>query len=213
MSASEILKAEKREKVGTRASRKLRAQGRIPASIQAPGDDVHIDFSIVEHDFLATRRHHTHLYDIDIAGVQETAVVNELQWDTFGDRILHVEFKRVKRGEKTESTVQLEFFGHPKGGVLNHLVNDITVSSIPSLIPDSIEIKVDHLEPGDTILASQLDMPEGVEIAIPGDTMIAVVAIPKEVVDETAAEGEEGEVPPTDAGEAPAKPEGGEPAS
>jgi len=210
MSSSEVLKCEKREKVGTRASRKLRAQGRIPASLQAPRDDLHIDFSISEHDFLATRRHHTHLYDLDIGGTEESAVVNELQWDTFGEHILHVEFKRVRRGEKTESTVQLEFLGHPKGGVLNHLVGDITISSIPSLIPDSIEVNVDELEPGDTILANQLELPEGVELAIPPETMIAVVAIPREVVEET--EGEEGETPAAE-GDSPAKPEGDEPSA
>lgn len=210
MSQSEVLKGTKREKVGTRAARKLRANGRLPASLQAHGEDLHIDFSIDETEFLATRRHHTHLYDLDIEGTQEAAVVQELQWDTFGERLLHIEFKRVRRGEKTESTVALEWFGHPKGGVLNHLVNDITISSIPSKIPDSIEVKVGELEPGDSIHASDLELPEGVELAIPGDTLIANVVVPRADAADEGEEAAEGEAPAAEGGEAPpAQPEGG----
>ena len=87
MSESEILKAKTRDKVGTRHARKLRMEGRIPASIPAHGEGKHVDFHISEHDFLATRRHHTHLYEIDIEGSLETAVVRELQWDTFGEHL------------------------------------------------------------------------------------------------------------------------------
>ena len=58
---SEQLKAEPRTRVGTRAARALRAEGRIPASMNADSTRGHVDFSISEHEFLGTRRRHTHL--------------------------------------------------------------------------------------------------------------------------------------------------------
>jgi large subunit ribosomal protein L25 len=196
MSESEVLKAQKRTQVGTRPARRLRMDGRIPASIPAHGDGGHVDLHVSEHDFLATRRHHTHLYEIDVEGTVETAVVRELQWDTFGEHILHIEFKRVRLGEETESEVELEFAGTPKGGLINHLVTHVTIRSVPTKIPDSIEVKVGHLVPGDTVSAGQLELPEGVSLVTEADTMVAVVVVPRADTEEPAeAEG-------TDAGTA-----------
>lgn len=173
MAQSQILKAQKREQLGSRASRKLRANGSLPANIQ--GDGAHIDISINEREFLASRRHHVHLYDIDVEGKTETAVVRELQWDTFGDNILHVEFKAVTRGVETESDVALAFVGVPKGGVVNHLVDALTIRCIPSLIPDNLEVSIDGLEPGAHVKASDIQLPEGITLA--GDPEIDVATI------------------------------------
>ena len=173
MAQSQILKAQKREKLGSRASRSLRASGNIPANIQ--GDVDHIDISIDERDFLASRRAHVHLYDIEVDGKTETAVVRELQWDTFGDNILHVEFKAVTRGVETESEVALAFVGVPKGGVVNHLVDALTIRCIPSLIPDNLEVSIDGLEPGAHVKATDIKLPEGISLADDPDVDVATI--------------------------------------
>jgi large subunit ribosomal protein L25 len=191
MAQSEVLTAQKRAKLGSADARSLRAEGRVPANLQGDGD--HVDFSIDMREFLATRRHHTHLYDIDLEGTKESAVVRELQWDAFGDNIIHVEFKRVQRGVETESEVMIEWIGQPKGGILNHLVDHITVSCIPSLIPDSIEVRVEHLEEGQHLKASDLKLPEGISLAIDPETEIATVITAGGGASDEAGEGEEGE--------------------
>jgi large subunit ribosomal protein L25 len=191
MAQSEVLTAQKRAKLGSADARSLRAEGRVPANLQGDGD--HVDFSIDMREFLATRRHHTHLYDIDLEGTKESAVVRELQWDAFGDNIIHVEFKRVQRGVETESEVMIEWVGQPKGGILNHLVDHITVSCIPSLIPDSIEVRVEHLEEGQHLKASDLKLPEGISLAIDPETEIATVITAGGGASDEAGEGEEGE--------------------
>ena len=197
---SATLKGIVRKKLGSRHSRYLRKQGRIPVSIQ--GDDKeHVHASIEEDTFLAARRHHEHLFDIELdAGGTETALVRELQWGPFSEEILHVEFKRVVRGQKTEVEVDLEFLGHPKGGMLNHLMTHITVMALPSQIPDKIEVKVDSLEEGAHLVAGDLVLPEGVDLATDADAQVAnVTAVQAEAAEET--EGEEGEE-----GAAPAAP-------
>ncbi len=192
MATSEVLKAQKRAKLGSTTARVLRAEGRIPSNIQGDGD--HLDFSIDSREFLATRRRHTHLYDIDIDGTVETGVVRELQWDTFGDSIIHVEFKRVVRGVETESEVALSWIGQPKGGILNHLVEHIAVRCIPSLIPDSIEVIVNTLEAGQHLKASDIVLPEGLTLAIdPGTEIATVMTASGAVADEDEDEDGEGE--------------------
>jgi large subunit ribosomal protein L25 len=169
------LTAAPREKLGTRASRKLRLQGRVPASIQGESKPT-LHFSLDEDEFLAARRGHAHLFDIDLGGgTPEAALVRELSWNAFGDRIVHVEFRRVLRDRETEVEVELEFVGHPKGGILHHLVTHLTIVSLPVDIPDAIEVKVDHMEIGKPLLAKDIVLPPRVRLAIPAETLIASV--------------------------------------
>ena len=126
MSDSSILTAERREIVGTSAARKVRSAGRIPASLQADGESAHLDISIDEREFLTSRRQHVHLYDIDVEGEVSSAIVRELQWDAFGDNIIHVEFRRVQRGVEIESVVALTTVGQANG-VVNLLVSQIAL--------------------------------------------------------------------------------------
>jgi large subunit ribosomal protein L25 len=196
---SEILKATARTQLGTRHARRLRADGRIPASLGADDKHPHADIHIEAHNFMATRRRHTHLYDIEVEGMSgmQMAVVRELQWDTFGESITHIDFKRVQANVKTESEVELDFVGHPKGGIINHLVMHVTVSCIPSLIPDSIEVPVGHLELGGAVYLRELKAPEGVEILGNKDQKVAVVVMAaKPEIAATPAEGAEGAAAP-----------------
>jgi large subunit ribosomal protein L25 len=195
MAQSATLKAEARTKLGSRACRALRANGMIPANLQPADGKDHVDLAINEHEFLASRRNHVHLYDIELGKESESAVVRELQWDTFGDNIIHVEFKRVQRGVETETEVELSFVGMPKG-VVNHTMQHIAIMSIPSKIPDAIEVDVDGLEDGTHILAKDLKLPEGVSLAVDPEEEVAVIAaVREEVVEEEGEEGEEPEGP------------------
>ena len=207
MSDSSVLAAERREIVGTRAAREVRNAGRIPASLQADAESPHVDISIDEREFLASRRQHVHLYDIDVDGELSAAIVRELQWDAFGDNIVHIEFRRVQRGVEIESVVELRTVGQA-GGVVNLLVSQITIRSIPSKIPHGLEISVKGAEEGTHMTAGQIELPEGVSLAIDLETEVVTISTLKEEIEEpveAAIEGEEGVEPDVEGeGEAPA---------
>jgi large subunit ribosomal protein L25 len=176
------LKTVPRPSAGTRAARKLRLQGRIPVSLQGERKESLL-LSIDQHEFLAARRQHEHVFMLEFeGGGSDSVMVRELQWDPLGEDILHVEFRRVDLTRETEAEVMLEFVGHPKGGVLNHLVAQVTVAAIPSKIPDKIEVKVDAMELGHPLFASELKLPEGVRLVTPATLPIAVVVIVKEEI-------------------------------
>jgi large subunit ribosomal protein L25 len=192
---STTLEAAVREKVGTRHARALRAAGRIPASLQETAEKPHLDLSIDEEAFLTTRRHHQHLYELSIGGQVETALVKELAWDVFGERILHVEFRRVDRHAKTDVPVPIEFFGTPKSGLLVHVLTELTVRTTPDNIPDTVVVKVGELEPGALVTAGMVELPEGVELGedVEPDTEVARVAAPRaEAAAPAEGEAEEG---------------------
>ena len=200
------LKTSSRNRLGSRAARVLRLQGRIPISLQGEGKQslfLHID----EHEFLTARRRHEHVFMLELeGGASDSVMVRELQWDPLGEDIVHVEFRRVDLTRETEAEVPLEFVGHPKGGVLNHTVALVTVAAIPSKIPDSIEVKVDAMELGHPLYARDLKLPEGVRLVTPGSVSVAVVVIVKEEVAApvAAAVPAEGEAVPSAEGAAPA---------
>ena len=176
MAQTATLDANPREKIGSRDARKLRRAGRIPVNLMAADGKPAAALSIDADEFLRLRRAHVHLYDLQIGEELESALIRELQWDTFGETILHVDFKRVQRGVETEADVELEFLSHPKSGYANHLVTHITIKTLPSKIPDSIVVKLGELDEGDHVKAGDLEMPEGVTLAVPEDLELVVIA-------------------------------------
>lgn len=191
-----MLNVVNREKLGTRAAKKLRLQGMIPVSIQGIGKP-NLDAAINEDEFLTLRRAHEHVFDLTYAdGKEDTALVRELQWDVIRERIIHVEFRRIVRGQKTELVVDIRFEGQPKGGVTNQLVSQVTILALPRNIPDGLEVDMEGLEPGEAVHASDIELPEGVELVTEDETVLATVTIPRgieetPVGEEGLAEGEE----------------------
>jgi len=189
MSKSKPLTAAAREKLGTRHARTLRANGRIPAALRSTAEAPHLDLSIDETEFLTSRRAHQHLYELEIGGQIQTALVNQLEWDVFGERILHVEFRRVDRHQKTDVRVPIEFFGNPKSGVVVHVMSELVVRTTPDRIPDSVTAKIGDLEPGMVVLAGSIELPAGVELSPQVDPKaeVARVTVIKIEVPETPA--------------------------
>ncbi len=188
-----ILKAQKRDQLGSRSARKLRAQGRIPASIQGegrPNTDVHLDLS----EFLAARRHHHNLFEIDLGSESETAIVRELQWDLLGEKPVHIELRRVVRGRAIETEVDIDFRGTARSGAVQHLINRLEIRAIPSKIPDEIvvESSIFDEQGRETLTAGEIQLPEGVELVSDPKLVVAQVVSASSIEDGlTAAEPEE----------------------
>lgn len=187
-----ILQCSVRDKVGSRDARKLRAMGRMVASLQADAGHGHVNLHFDEASFHAARRAHVHLFDLEFDGKTESAIVNELQWDALGDTLVHVEFKRVVRGQTTESIVPLVFRGTP-AGILNHDINEVHIESLPSVIPDAIIINVEGLEPGTHIKAKDVKCPEGVKLLLAPETDVAVITEKRGASSSDAGDEGEGE--------------------
>ncbi|MCU0725919.1 MAG: 50S ribosomal protein L25, partial [Planctomycetes bacterium] len=103
----------------------------------------------------------------------------EIQMDNLGKRLLHVDFDRIREGEKVELDIELRYFGQPKveGAVFQVLFGEVTVRCLPTAIPDRIEVDVREIKKGDEIRAKQIVLPEGVELVDPkGEEIIAILA-------------------------------------
>jgi large subunit ribosomal protein L25 len=199
------LQSEPRKKLGSRTAAALRSMGRIPASLELTKEAPHVDFSIDADEFMTARRRHQHVFELDFAGKKEAAIVRHLDWDTFGDSIIHVEFRRVDLKKKTEVEVDLHFVGHPKG-VLNQLMAHVKVMALPTEIPDELEVSVADLEPGTSVTAAQIKLPANVDLVTnPAATVARISEIKVEVAAApAAAEGATAGAEGATAGAAPA---------
>jgi large subunit ribosomal protein L25 len=188
------LAAQPRTKLGSRYSRRLRASGRLPASIQGEGKP-NLDLSIDLAEFLTARRKHENLFDLQLqGGGVETVVVRELQYDQLGEHLVHVEFRRVVRGREMESDVDLVFVGQYREGVLTPTHSTIRLRALPSKLPDALEVIVERLQIDHILRAKDLPLPEGVKLGCDPELTVAVVTaadgevVPEEVVEGAAPE-------------------------
>lgn len=188
------LACESRATLGSRNARALRREGRLPASLQFEGTGGALHhFSIEEAAFQAAHRHEAHLFDLDLEGGVQSAVIREIQYDAFGSTILHVDFKGVIRGQLTDVRVPLSVLG-TAAGTLNQAKDAIEVSCLPKDIPDTIEVNVDGMAAGTQLHASQLTLPEGVTLSAEEakEDEVVINIVEQKAAAEPEAEGEEG---------------------
>ncbi|MCP4710766.1 MAG: 50S ribosomal protein L25 [Planctomycetes bacterium] len=191
-----VLKAEKRSDSGTRAARKLRKEGFVPAIIYGHKKDP-VSVKLNSHDLALELQHHHRLLDLDVEGTRESCLVKEVQLNYLGEDIVHVDLTRVNVDERVTVSVALEIRGTPVGaseggGVLNQLMNEIELECVVVNIPASVRVPVKDLQIGDSIAAGDLELPEGAVLQTPAEAPVVMVQAAVEIPEEEEApEGEE----------------------
>lgn len=207
---SEVLKVEVRQGHGKRHVRRLRQTGAVPAILYGHGE-ANVSLSIPVDQVKTAVRHGARVVDLDGA-VKEKAFIRDLQWDTFGLEVLHMDLTRVSADEKVEVSVVVELRGEApgvkEGGVVAHLVHQVEVESLVTAIPEKLTLKINQLGLDQSLTAADIELPPGTTMLTPADTVIAQCTLPKAEEEAAAlpAEGAEPEV----IGRKPAEEEGEE---
>jgi large subunit ribosomal protein L25 len=221
------LAVEKRERLGSAESRRLRRQGLIPGVLY--GRDAPVAIAIPERDLrhALTGASGTHaVLDVVVGGdggQSHASVLKEYQQDPVRGRITHVDLQEVRLDRPIQSAVSVTLVGEPagvkEGGVLSQVTNEVNVEALPLEIPQHLEVDVSGMHIGDTLRLAELQVPGNVTLLDdPEETVLATVTQPTRVEEpeevpeegEEAAEGvAEGEQP-EGAAEGAAEPEAGE---
>lgn len=213
-----VLKAERRSGKGSRDASRARRDGKVPVNVYGHGE-ANEHLLTDAHALDLALKTEQQVFTLDVEGKEESCLVREVQYDTFGLHVLHVDFARVDLKEEVEVEVPIEIAGQAKGvndgGTLVTQHPAIWVKCRADSIPAHIEVDVTEVEMGHAIHAGEVTLPKGVKLdeqKMDPETAIVGVVAPKAEVEETPAEGEvpEGEAPAE--GEAPSgeAPEGGE---
>ena len=225
------LKAQPRTEFGSRESRRLRREGLVPGVVYGAGSEAR-PFQVGERDVRNVLVHGGALIDVEIEGTTAVPVViKEQQRHPVRGHLIHLDLQEVRLDVEIQADVAIELIGAEdapgvtEGGVLEHVTHEITISALPTAIPESIPADVSGMEIGDTLQLSALIAPEGVEFYLGEDQdadeiTIATLSPPRveeepepDLEEEAVLVGEDGEpieVPEGEEGEEAEA--GGEPA-
>lgn len=192
------LKAEPRSELGSKATARLRASGRLPVNIYGhQRENRHVSLDQQEFDKFFNHGHRVVAIEVD--GVTENGVIREVQYDYLGTDILHVDIARVDLTEEIVMNVPVETRGVAKGvtggGNLTFNLRAIQVKGPANKIPEKFELNITELDLNDSIHISDLEVPAGCTIENDSSEIIVVINISRASGlaegEEEGAEGEE----------------------
>lgn len=189
MTKAEVLNAEIRETRGTRAARRMRAAGKVPAVLYGHGQQT-VSLTLPADRLTAAIRHGHRLLQLQ-GGVNEQALITQLQWDVWGQEVLHVDLTRVYADERVKVEVPIELRGEApgtkSGGVLTQLLASIEVECPAADVPDKVEMNINHLEVNQALTVADLDVPQDVKPLAAADEVVVhcpeAVETPEEAVE------------------------------
>jgi large subunit ribosomal protein L25 len=194
---SEVLEVTKRELHGKLNNGRLRRTGKLPANLYGHGEEP-ISLTVSADGLEATLRHGAKVVELkgDASG---QALLQEIQWDTFQQHVLHVDLLRVDMKDRVKVQVDLllrgEAPGEHEGGIVEHLVHYLEIETDPGHMPDHLHVSVNHLHLGGVLkIKDIIDLPEGAVVVGDADMLLVQCVEPTEGRDEEVAEGAEPEL-------------------
>ena len=170
-----LLKAELREHVGSKAVRKTRRDGRIPAIVYGHKQQP-VAISLDAHDFAEGLHHGHRLMDIQVGRKKEKMLVKELQYDHLGKTIIHADLMRVDVTESIRVTVPIELKGAAagahEGGIIEEHADHLEIECRATDIPEAITVSVKDLHVGEALHAGDVELPSGIKLVSPAETLL-----------------------------------------
>lgn len=175
-----LLKAEIRDRVGSKSAAKVRKQGRIPAVVYGHKAEP-VAISLDAHNFVEGLHHGHRLMDVQIGRKKETMLVKDLQYDYLGKDIIHVDLMRVDVTEMVKVTVPIELKGTAKGthegGIIEEHADHLEIECKVADIPETIVVSVKEVGVGDNLHASDIELPQGAKLVTDPSTVVVTCSL------------------------------------
>lgn len=191
------LSAALRQIQGSSDSRRLRSSGRIPGVVYGHGitpTSVSIDSKALRLA-LNTDAGLNALISLDVEGTKHLTLARAIQKHPVRNTVAHVDFQVVSRNEMMTVEVPFLIEGEAEGvikngGVIEHVLNSLTISAVPGQIPDHIKVDITNLGLDESIRVKDLDLPTGVTTEVDGEEPIVVGKVTRAELDEPEDIGE-----------------------
>lgn len=203
MAVVETVPASPRDGVGKGSARQARRDGQVPAVIYGNKEDpilLTLERRVLIRE-LDNPQFFIQLVDVEVDGAKHRVLPRDVQFHPVSDTPMHVDFLRFDPKRKITAAVPVAFEGEAdspglkSGGVLNVVRYEVEVLCTADNIPPELILQLAGLEVGDSMHASAVNLPDGVEFVITDrDFTIATIAAPTvaPVEEEEGEEGEEG---------------------
>lgn len=183
------LTGELRSNLGSKSSRALRNEGKVPCVLYGGSELVH--FFIYSPDFKnLVYTPNTYKVQLTIEGKKYQAILQDMQFHPVNEAIIHADFLLVDDKKQVTVSIPVKVTGNSpgvrSGGKLIQKVQRLKIKGLISNIPDSVDVNIDTLDLGQSIKIKQISIPN-IEILDSKDNAIVTVKMTRNVVKEEAA--------------------------
>lgn len=195
------LLAEPGRQTGSRPSRRLRSDGRVPAVVYGRGVDP-VSVTVSARDLrsaLTTEAGLNAVLSLQVDGNSFLTMARELQRHPVRGNIIHVDFQVVDPNREVSAEVPITLLGEATelnraDGVLDQQLFALPVLARPADIPTHFEVDISEVAIGTSIRVSDIALPDSVRTELDPESVIVAGQPPRVQVEEApAAEGEEAE--------------------
>jgi len=184
------LTAETGRPLGSRSSRRLLRDGKVPAVVYGLDQDT-VAVAVKWPDLraaLTTDAGVNALITLDVDGAEDLTIIKDLQRDPVRRDVVHVDFLRVSRDVEIEVEVPIVIEGHAEqvereDGTVSHLLFSLAVYAKPGSIPNELTVDVSNMELHDSIRVGDLTLPTGVRTEVDEDEVIVSAQISRETIE------------------------------
>jgi len=187
------LTAQKRERTGSRYSRRLRDAGSLPAVVYGHKKEP-VSISVETHSTMQHLQNGDKLFELELDGAKQHVLLKDLGYDYLGNNIIHIDFARVSLDERVDTKAHLAFVGEAvglkeSGAIMMHPINSIELNVLITNLPDHIDVDVSEMEVGDVLHASDVKLPVSTMVLLTDpNTIIAQIVLKAVVEDDAEAE-------------------------
>jgi len=180
-----------RKATGSREGRRLRQQGLVPAVLYGHGEKC-VNLVATREAVEGAVRHGSRIVELKGA-VKTSALIRELQWDTFGVVPVHVDFLRVSGSDLVKVKVPIDLKGEcpgqRAGGVVSLVMHEIELQCTANAVPEKVHAQVGKLQIGGSIKVHDLELPAGAKPLASADEVVVTCIVPAAKGEEAAAAG------------------------
>lgn len=197
------VEAEARTETGKGPARRVRREGKIPATLYGAARDP--QSLIVSPKQMAQILHshagHNTIFNLAMGAETTAAMIVDWQREPVKGNLLHVDLKRIAMDQLLHVKVPVHTRGEAvgvklQGGILEVVTREVELECLPDAIPEDITVDISGLNIGQNVRAVDLQLGAGRKLLTEADRVILHVVAVKEVA-----------VPVAEAAAAPAEPE------
>lgn len=181
------------------ASRRLRKANFIPAVLYGLKKDpvnIKVDAKKFE-DILREKGTMNLIFDISIddSKKKESVILKDMQREPISRDFLHLDFLRIEMEKEVETSVPFEIVNSEiaigvkeEGGVIQHSLRELHISSLPKDIPENISYDIQELKIGDSVKVGDLEIEDRVKILNDPNEVVVSIIHPSQLIEEEEEE-------------------------
>tara|TARA_B110000116_G_scaffold237988_1_gene224540 strand:- start:362 stop:1036 length:675 start_codon:yes stop_codon:yes gene_type:complete len=195
------LNVNKRDLMNKGGRRRALKEGKVPGVYYSHDSKDSIPFYIETTELNKAQKADTQIFNISVGSKKRTVLFKSIQYHPVTDDIMHIDLYGIKMDQMVSVSVTLNITGSAKGvvegGILVQSLNEIELECLPADIPSNIDIDITHLDMGDSLRCSDVELDEKLIMKTAEEQIIISVTHPMKeeetvpVVDEDGLEGDE----------------------